>query len=92
MLPALKKEWEESQPGTGTEEDDNQVQIDLQGKTITSGQAENKVPSKTEVKADPKKPLDFSEMDEKALSKVDITTLNDKQKTAMMDRFKELGY
>ena len=91
MLPALKKEWEESQPGTGTEEDDNQVQIDLQGKTITSGQAENKVPSKTEVKADPKKPIDFSEMDEKALSKVDITTLNDKQKTAMMDRFKKLG-
>ena len=91
MLPELAREFEESHadPNEGK---NNQVQIDLQGKTITSGQAENKVPPKTEVKANPQKPIDFSKMDEKALSQIDITTLNDKQKTAMMDRFKKLGY
>ena len=91
MLPELAREFEESHadPNEGK---NNQVQIDLQGKTITSGQAENKVPPKTEVKANPQKPIDFSKMDKKALSQIDISTLNDKQKTAMMDRFKKLGY
>jgi len=90
MLPSLKQEFEESQPGTGTEDDDNQVEIDLSGKPITAGQAENKVPPKTEAKAGPQKQIDFSTMDEQALSKVDITKLNDKQKKAMMKRFNEL--
>ena len=92
MFPALKKEFEDSQPGTGTEETDNQVQIDLQGKALTPGKAEAKVEAKVEAKAEAKKSIDFSEMDEKALSQIDITTLSDKQKTAMMDRFKKLGY
>ena len=91
MLPELAREFEESHadPNEGK---NNQVQIDLQGKTITSGQAENKVPPKTEVKANPQKPIDFSKMDKKALSQIDKSTLNDKQKTAMRDRFKKLGY